>query len=108
MRFIVDENLPARVAVWLRTAGHEAWHVSGLGLLGQSDDRVWSEVCDRAAYIITRDRDFRDRIWQDPNGGVVRLLIGNCSTPVLIARLEILWPEVERRIALNARLVEIG
>jgi predicted nuclease of predicted toxin-antitoxin system len=108
MRFIVDENLPRRLAAWISEAGHSAQHVSDLGLLGQADAAIWAEAERQTAVIITRDADFVSLARAPGTVAVVRLLIGNCSTPVLIARLEALWPEIEKRLDGRERLVEIG
>ncbi len=108
MNFIIDENLPRRVAVWLAAAGHEAHHVSDLGLQGCSDESIWEEAVRRDAFVVTRDSDFVILAGKGARGGVVRLLIGNCPTDVLLARLGALWPEVEERIIRGDRLIEVG
>ncbi|MGH3568170.1 MAG: DUF5615 family PIN-like protein [Pseudonocardia sp.] len=61
MRFLVDAQLPARLARFLVDAGHDALHTtqlpdgnrttdSRIGELADADDRV----------VVTKDRDFRD------------------------------------------------
>lgn len=105
MNFIVDENLPRQVAVWISATGHLASHVSELGLLGQSDNAVWTAACDRQACVVTRDVDF---LTMTGNGTVIRLRIGNCATAVLLSRLEVLWPNAIARLAAGDRVVEIG
>jgi len=108
MKLLVDENLPRRLADWFRKVGHEAKHVSELGLLGQSDQAVWRAAISQQAGIVTWDGDFLTLAGQSRNAVVIRLLIGNCSTPVLIARVEQLWPEIEARIARGDLVIEIG
>ncbi len=108
MKFIVDENLPKRAATWLAARGHEAWHVSDIGLLGQADAVIWAEAVTRGAFVVTRDSDFGPLAKASATAGVIRLEIGNCSTPVLLARLEALWPEIETRLSQGERLIEIG
>jgi predicted nuclease of predicted toxin-antitoxin system len=108
MMFVVDENLPRQVATWLSSVGHPSVHLSDLGLLGQPDAAIWMAACDRTASIVTRDADFLALARRDDRAAVVRLLIGNCSTVVLIARLAALWPEIERRLVDGERIVEIG
>lgn len=36
MKFLVDENLPPKLAVWITSKGHDAIHIRELGLLGQT------------------------------------------------------------------------
>lgn len=108
MNFLVDENLPREVAGWLNSAGHSARHVSEANLLGQSDTAVWAFAISINAWIITRDADFLAIAARSTTGGAVRLRIGNCSTPVLLARMLELWPEVEAQLADGERIIEIG
>jgi predicted nuclease of predicted toxin-antitoxin system len=108
MNFLVDENLPREVAGWLNNAGHAARHVSEASLLGQSDSAVWAYATSINAWMITRDADFLAIAARSTTGGVVRLLIGNCSAPVLLARMGELWPDVEARLGAGERIIEIG
>jgi predicted nuclease of predicted toxin-antitoxin system len=106
MNFIVDENLPRQVAVWLAGKGHAAWHVYDLGLLGREDAAIWAEASARQAIIVTRDADFLDTRGGD--GRVMRLCIGNCSTQALLARLEALWPDAIALLNAGGEIIEIG
>jgi len=108
MILIVDENLPRRLADWFRNAGHTANHVSELGLLGEPDQVIWRAAVREQAGVVTRGGDFIGIAKQSENGVVIRLLIGNCSTAVLIARIEQLWPEIEARLASGEQVIEIG
>lgn len=108
MNFIVDENLPRDVAAWLRSKGNEARHVGELGLQGQPDSVLWSHACAVRACIVTRDSDFIRIAQNSAAAYVVRLRIGNCSTPTLLARLEELWPEATAQLAAGTHLVEVG
>ena len=108
MTFIVDENLPWRLAEWLSRTGQTAFHVSELGLLGQPDEVVWRKAASLSATIVTRDGDFVMLAQRNSGAKVVRLQVGNCSTAVLIARVEALWPDVETRLAASETIIEIG
>lgn len=58
MRLLLDENLSPRVARMLQQAGHDAAHVTEVGL-GNTDD---AEILEAAAHdgltIVTADTDF--------------------------------------------------
>lgn len=108
MKFIVDENLPWRVAAWLSSRGHLAQHVSELGLLGQADSVIWRRALQTGAHIITRDADFLDLAQSRDAVTVVRLLFGNCATAILLTRLDAFWSEIERRLQAGERTIEIG
>jgi predicted nuclease of predicted toxin-antitoxin system len=108
MKFVVDENLPREVAGWLIQAGHEACHICDIGFAGRSDRDIWERATACNEFIVTRDSDFMVLASGSATGGVVRLRIGNCSTPTLLARIEQVWPEVLRLLAAGSRVIEIG
>jgi len=92
MRFLVDENLPPRLVVWLQVRGHDAVHVSTLPSLS-SDKDIAQYALREARVILTKDGDF-----DPPRFGerVLELAIGNCSNPKLFAWLE---PRLETALA---------
>lgn len=61
MKFLVDAQLPARLAQFLGSAGHDAVHTAQLPAgNGTTDGRI-AELADGAGRIVvTKDRDFRD------------------------------------------------
>jgi predicted nuclease of predicted toxin-antitoxin system len=109
MKFLVDENLPWRLCKWLELKGHAASHAARLGLLGLPDRAVIARAIADQAVIITRDTDFTDGslTGRSPTPCIVRLAIGNCSTPELFAMLEAAWPEIETRLSNGEQIVEI-
>lgn len=42
MRFLVDQNLPARLCAYLNDAGHDAVHVQELDMSMADDVEIWS------------------------------------------------------------------
>lgn len=58
MRFLVDENLPARCAGLLRAAGHDATHVNDQNLAGAPDEAVMAWARREEAVVVTYDADF--------------------------------------------------
>lgn len=58
MRFLVDENLPARFADLLRDAGHEVAHVVDRDLGGHPDADVMTEARREGSVVVTYDADF--------------------------------------------------
>jgi predicted nuclease of predicted toxin-antitoxin system len=58
MRLLVDENLSVRIAARLGEAGHDAAHVTSIGL-GSTDDAVILEsAADGGQVVLTADADF--------------------------------------------------
>lgn len=90
MKFLVDAQLPSSLATLLRTAGHDAVHVSTLPSGNRTPD---SEIASRAdsdqRVVVTKDRDFRDSHLL--NGTPRSLLIvttGNIQNRDLLALFE--------------------
>jgi predicted nuclease of predicted toxin-antitoxin system len=88
VRFVLDNDVDARVGRVLRQAGHECWpSTSGLSA-SADDDAVAVYADDRHAALITHDREFTLRRMKNTIGCHVRL---DCQQPdgpeVIAARL---------------------
>ena len=61
MKFLVDAQLPRRLARWLHAEGHEAIHTSGLPEANQTGDATINELSLREQrVVVTKDEDFVD------------------------------------------------
>jgi predicted nuclease of predicted toxin-antitoxin system len=58
VRLLVDQNIAARVADLLRRAGHDAVHVSELGLQRAEDDEILRVALAGDRVIVSEDTDF--------------------------------------------------
>lgn len=74
MRFLVDECTGPAVARWLRTQSHEVFSVYEESR-GMSDDAVLAKAHDESWVLITNDKDFGEKIYQErrPHRGVILL-----------------------------------
>lgn len=72
-RFLIDENLPARLAQALRNAGYEVEHAYDVGLRGRTDTDVFTYTRAAGATLITQDHDLERDTGQfpSPHPGVV-------------------------------------
>jgi predicted nuclease of predicted toxin-antitoxin system len=62
VKFLVDAQLPPRLADALVAAGHDAVHTLDLPAGNRSTDRTVSEAADADdRVLVTKDGDFRDR-----------------------------------------------
>jgi predicted nuclease of predicted toxin-antitoxin system len=100
--FVVDDQLPAKLASRLRGLGHEAWHVREIGLDEASDDAIAAEAGRRSAIIVTKDADF-----------ITRSALGKLKSPVLWIRIgnvanDVLWRFVEPWIGEALSAFQIG
>ena len=108
MRFLVDTQLPAALARWLRERGHQAEHVLEIGLAQSKDIMVWRYAQEHGAAIITKDEDFAEWVRRGRAGPlVVWLRIGNSTNRVLLVWMEPLLPLIVQKLEQNNRLVEV-
>jgi len=90
VRFLVDAQLPARLARFLNDAGHDALHTSEMPEGNRTTDvRIAGVADDEDRVVVTKDRDFRDGHLLA--GSPRRLLVvatGNITNTALIALFE--------------------
>ncbi len=87
MKFLVDAQLPARLAVMLAATGHDAIHSSSLPSGNRSTDGEIITIADTEdRVVVTKDRDFRNPhlLRQTPNR-LLLVLTGNTSNSELLA-----------------------
>jgi len=60
VQFLVDANLPPRLARLLRERGHEACHVAEAGLGTAKDHELFQRARNEGWIVVTRDLDFAD------------------------------------------------
>ena len=109
MRFLVDAQLPIRLARLLQDAGHDVVHTSELPSGNITPDTAISSLEDEAErVVVTKDRDFRDSHLL--SGTPRRLLIvstGNISNNDL---MELVHAHLDQIITAlhDARYVELA
>ena len=74
MRFLVDENAGVFVARWLHEQGHEVFSIYEQAR-GIDDDRIIEMAFAENWIIITRDKDFGEKVYREryPHRGIVLL-----------------------------------
>lgn len=58
MRFLFDENLSYRVSSHLKAAGHDAVHVSEIGLTSTDDEVILARARAEDRILVSCDHDF--------------------------------------------------
>lgn len=109
MRFLIDAQLPARLARLFESFGHDAVHSSEMPDGNRSSDAAIKTMADTEdRVVVTKDRDFRDdHLLQ---GTPRRLLIvetGNISNIDLLSLFETNRDAIISALE-EARFVEIG
>jgi predicted nuclease of predicted toxin-antitoxin system len=108
MKFIVDQQLPPLLGVWLRQRGYEAEHVRDVGLREAPDTDIWRRAVSTGAVIVTKDEDFAIRRKSVRAGpAIVWLRCGNVSTPALMEWLAEEWLVVVSELEGDASVIEV-
>lgn len=105
MKFLVDAQLPPKLAEWLRKAGHDAKHVQDVDLRAADDAAVRAYANRNGMVVITKDRDF---VPTDQAAlQVIWVRTGNIGTRAMIDRFEAALPQLLAHLAEGAQLVEL-
>ncbi len=109
MKFLVDAQLPARLAACLASAGHDGLHTSQLADGNRTSDAVLAGIADdQDRVVITKDRDFRETHLLA--GSPKRLLVvttGNITNTALVALFEAHLDKIALALE-GADFVELG
>lgn len=89
MRFLVDENIGASVAQWLRARGHEVFSVYDEAE-GMTDEEVLQKANAEDFVVISCDKDFGELAFRKrlPHKGVVLLRLADETPSAKIKVLE--------------------
>jgi len=88
VKFLLDENLPRGLAGSLEKDFPGTLHVASLDMLSADDGAIWDYCRDNGFAILSKDRDFADRVvMEGPPPKVVWLRVGNCSASSLLSIL---------------------
>jgi predicted nuclease of predicted toxin-antitoxin system len=60
--FLLDENIPYSLIAYLEKKGYTAYHVRKLGKVGIRNGEVYELAVSLSAWIVTRDKDFRNLV----------------------------------------------
>jgi predicted nuclease of predicted toxin-antitoxin system len=108
VNILIDAQLPPALVRLLTDAGHQARHVTELGLREAPDPLVWDYAVRQRAVIFTKDEDFALRRLRAQSGPVVVWLrVGNCSTSALRKWLMPLLSQIDRMVAEGEALIEV-
>jgi predicted nuclease of predicted toxin-antitoxin system len=108
LRFLIDAQLPPRLAAALRKAGHDAEDVLDVDLVVAPDIEVWRYAERIRAAIITKDSDFVAlRAYATGGPAVVWLRFGNVTNKTLENALLRAFDEVVTAIETGDTLIEI-
>ena len=109
MKFLVDAQLPVRLARFLTDAGHDATHTSELPEGNRTTDTEINRLADaNERVVVTKDRDFRDgHLLRGSPRHLLVVSTGNITNSDLLALFATNLDEIERALA-EARFVELA
>ena len=97
LRFLVDAQLPKRLAYLLRDEGHDAVHTLDLPTANRTADESINALSLRQErVVISKDSDFRDSLllYGRPHK-LLLVSIGNCANSELLNLLRQHLPDIE-------------
>ncbi len=108
MRFLIDAQLPPGLVNMFIDAGHEAVHVTDVGLLSEPDTRIWAYAVRERMIVVTKDEDFvQMRLFSSEAPRVLWIRIGNATNRMLAMRLQPLLGEALAALESGEVVVEI-
>jgi predicted nuclease of predicted toxin-antitoxin system len=97
-RFLVDENLPARLTGYLRAEGYAAEHAYDVGLRTRPDQDVFAYARSAGAILVTQDHDLERDTGQFPPP----------HPGVMLIELPQRWPREDKVQRILAALRSLG
>lgn len=95
MKLLLDENLSHRLVGLLAAEFPDSAHPRQLGRRGASDQTIWDYAREHGFAIVSKDNDFRQRVFvEGPPPKVIWLSIGNAGTSAIAALLRSHAPEI--------------
>jgi predicted nuclease of predicted toxin-antitoxin system len=109
MKFLVDAQLPRRLARWLAAQGVDALHTAELPDGNAStDDQVIERAERENRIVITKDADFvQSHILQNRPRRLWLISTGNTSNAALESLIERHWLSIQQSLA-SSRFVELS
>jgi len=107
--FLIDAQLPPRLAVALRDAGQGAIHVSDIGMTAATDLQIWNEAVVRSAVLVSKDRDFSIlRATTVAGPAILWVRVGNTDNKKLIEQFVQALPKIIGAITRGEKVIEFA
>jgi predicted nuclease of predicted toxin-antitoxin system len=108
LRFLVDAQLPPKLAKSLVLLGHEAKHVIDIGMASASDEALWRHAVATGSVVITKDGDFAVRRQSMRDGPkIVWIRFGNTTSVALHSKLTPVVSEIVNALEAGETLIEV-
>ncbi len=109
MKFLIDAQLPRRVAAWLTAAGYDSIHTLDLPDANRTTDQQMNHIANREQRIVvTKDADFVDsHLLRGEPAKLLLISTGNINNRELEALIQPLIPQIVLEFE-ESSLVELG
>jgi predicted nuclease of predicted toxin-antitoxin system len=109
VRLLIDENLPRSLKYSLRDLFPDSAHVGDLDLLSAPDTDIWERAKAFHFAILTKDKDFAERVRMEGAPPVViQIRAGNCSVVHLVSLIREHAGKIRTAVQYGGPLVEIA
>jgi predicted nuclease of predicted toxin-antitoxin system len=110
MKFLVDAQLPRRLAAWLREAGFDAVHTLDLPLGNRTSDTLINDISiAENRIVITKDSDFIDSFLLEKKPYKLLLVsTGNIRNAELEALFQANIKKIEETFAAGFEFIELN
>ncbi|MGM9511950.1 DUF5615 family PIN-like protein [Larkinella sp. GY13] len=108
MRWLVDAQLPRRLAYWLKEQGHDALHTLDLLHQNRTRDPLICQIADeQQRIVVTKDTDFwESHLLKKTPRKLLLLKTGNMNNDALVSLFGICLAQIEKSFE-TATLLEI-
>jgi predicted nuclease of predicted toxin-antitoxin system len=108
MKWLIDNQLPIKLATYLAARGHDCSHILDLGMDEADDVEVWRLADREQRVLISKDEDFiflANR--PGDTGRLVWVRLGNCRNAALIAAFDRVHDALVQALETGQRVVEL-
>lgn len=107
MKFLVDNQLPAALSIWLAQNGRHSIHVLDLQMNEAADASIWSYAQTNGFTVISKDEDFANRASISHDVQVLWARLGNCRNCALLSAFERQIGAIVAALEAGATMVEL-
>ena len=108
MNFLVDNQLPRALALFLDGHGYSAKHVLDLGMDEALDGALWNYARENDLIVVSKDEDFFHLANRsEDKGKLLWVRIGNCRKEALLEAFANSLPDIVRAFDEGYRVVEV-
>ena len=86
MKFLIDNQLPPKLAQWITTQGYDVAHVQDIGLADAPDIEILEFAANNRYVLVSKDEDFLHlSLTHRGRPQIVWVRLGNCRTISLLS-----------------------